>query len=68
MNYFVFYADDWEEVGLEEFVQEEDAMQFIQHRMSEWPEKRTLDNYQVIYGKRVELVPVEYVKTLRVVR
>jgi hypothetical protein len=60
-KYFVYYSDDYDEWGLEEFEHEADAIHFIEDRIKESSEYRvrTLENYTLIEGRMKPLKTIE---------
>jgi hypothetical protein len=66
MKVFVYFADGYGKggIGLEAFDYREDAAAFILKRMSEDPD-RTLDQYTVIEGRRLEAKPMAVVTQIR---
>ena len=67
MKYYVYYSDDfWEMggVGFESFESKSDALMFVQMRYDDsagGSGKASLDNYILIEGKRLELSAAEVV-------
>lgn len=67
--FFVYYRDGYDnngDVGLAEFVYEEDALTFINDRLNKKDEERTLEMYTLIEGKKLEVVPQEVITKLKV--
>lgn len=74
-KYYVYYSDDyagdWDSPGFEEFETKEQAINFIQARMSELHSSgsaRTTDMYQLIEGEELKIKPVETVTKIVVER
>ena len=66
--FFVHYADGYYsngDVGVAEFIFEEDALTFITDRMSE-DEDRVLDMYILVEGKKLKMVPWELVTKITI--
>lgn len=69
-RYYVYYSDDWYEmggVGLEQFDTEEEALNFIMERMRQHSEPE-LDNYDLIRGEYIKLVPATVVTSIKTER
>lgn len=68
MQYFVYYNDDYYElagVGLETFDTENDALRFIEKRMSD-DVHRKLDAYVLLKGQILSLEPITTVVKIAV--
>ncbi len=68
-KYYVFYEDDYPDndgVGMKSFTTLQPALDFIVERMK-LSTKRTLNDYTLIEGKKLEVKAVDIVKSLRVV-
>ena len=71
MEYFVYFEDDYHGnggVGLASFESQDGALAFIQGRLSDpnTSRKRTIDNYIVVRGERLNLEAVEYVSRVAI--
>jgi len=70
-KYFVFFDDDYADCGgkgLDEFEKEEEALNFIQERITHEGGRRirTLTDYTLIYGKKMDLEGYETVTKVRI--
>ena len=68
-KHFVYFNDDYENVGgvgLKEFETIEDACRFIEDRILAKP-SRTIDEYILISGRRIEIETYETITKIRAV-
>ena len=66
-QYYVHYDEGYNVSGLEAFYNETDALDFIMERMMADGEP-SLDNYDLIYGEMVKVVPAVVVTSLKTER
>lgn len=64
-KYFVYYSDEYDVSGLNVFDSEEGARQFIDARLTACGFEGSIDNYRVVKGVELAVLPVEVVKSVK---
>ena len=68
MKFYVYYKDDFEDmggVGIEIFGTEEEVCRFIEERMKEGYNEKTIKDYLVIEGNEKDIITVKEVEKIK---